>query len=264
MYAELLQAVGTLVTIAGLVVVAPVEAGRVVPELWAWLTRQGQRARGWAARWLKFLRRDGQVNAGSMHGVVAILSSVWAVGRVGLSDQGTTEEQLEALRRAVDGIYSELTRVHEDHNALKAVLTQRLDQLTQDLAELRQRVEEHQREQTRLNGRGFPLAAVGALLAGMPGAWLVSETVWPDGSTSTGPSWLWWPLAAVGAGAVTVAVRWLRQAWQDVRAGWREARPPAPKADEAPAAPAVEAGGSASQPAVEVEEKRGEPEAQPS
>lgn len=52
--------VGTLVTLLGLVVVAPTEAGQFIPSVGRWLIRRGFGAWSWIER--KVLRRPPNVN----------------------------------------------------------------------------------------------------------------------------------------------------------------------------------------------------------
>lgn len=247
MYAEVMQVVGTVVTITGLVVVAPYEAGRVVPDVWRAIRSGGRRARVWLSSWLPFLHLDATIHGVAGGSVAIARSAIWGVGRVGLTDQGTTEEQLAAIRHAVESIYSELTGLREGQNALKAELTQRLDQLTQDLAELRRAIADQQQTQRKLNAKGFPLAALGALLAGTPASWLV--LVPTDPAAAPRPTWAWWLLLGLGAVGMGVAEAWRRsqadaangpQGWgvefaKGWSEGWAEARPPRPAQEPPPA-----------------------------
>lgn len=202
MSAEWVQWLGTFVTISGLVVVAPYEAGRMLPDLWAAAVEKGNRARVWLARWLPSLRRERLVNAG---GIATSLSGVQGsiYGRVGLSDKGTTADQLAALRAALGAVHQELDGLRADMHKTRTELTGRLDQHAQDLAQLRQAVELYRREQGEVNARGFPLAAVGALLAGLPGLFV---------------SWWWAPLFAL---VLYVALRWLWDSRIRLADGWR-------------------------------------------
>lgn len=249
MFAEVVQMVGTVVTITGLVVVAPYEAGRVVPDVWRTIRSGGRRARDRLSRWLPFLHRGATVH-GVVAGSVAVArSTIWGVGRVILTDQGTMEEQVAAIRHAVESIHSELTGLREDQNALKAELIQRLDKLTRDLAELRLAIAEQQQTQRQLNAKGFPLAALGALLAGTPASWLV--VVPSDPAAPPVPTWAWWLLLALGVVGMGVADAWRRshgdaasgrQGWgvefaRGWSEGWSEAWPPRPAQEPPPARP---------------------------
>jgi len=114
--------------------------------------------------------------------------------------------------------------------SLRVELTERLARLEAAQDELHRALEAQQDERSRLDARGIPLAAVGALLAGWPAAWLP----------------VWWAvvLLLVGVVAGAVAARWLRSrpgspgAWAEVRKGWREGwaegRPPKPPRPDAP------------------------------
>lgn len=229
--AAAVQLWGTLVTITGLVVVAPYAVGRVIPDAWRATAGTRNRVRGWFARWIPALRRNVTVNVGVISGSLAhVTGEVHA--RLIPGDKGSTEEQLAAIRRALDSIYGELDGLRAGQTKLRAELTERLARLEAAQDELRRALEAQQDERSRLDARGIPLAAVGALLAGWPAAWL--------------PVWLAVVLLAAGGMAAYVAVRWLRSrpgdpgAWAEVRKGWREgwaeARPPKPKPPE-PEAP---------------------------
>jgi hypothetical protein len=215
---ELVQVLGALVTIAGLVIVAPFEAGRALPAVWRSTAPARSRARNWLSRWLPFLRRDIRVNIADMAGGLSVITGS-ATGRMGLTDQGTTEEQLTAIRAAVASIHTELDGLRAEDRALRAELTVKLDQLAEDHAALRRDLEEQWQEQGQLNARGFPLAAVGALLAGVPGSWLAAAGWWLAG-----------PLVAVWAVAAAIAGRWLWDARDKLAAGWHAFRPPAQQA----------------------------------
>jgi hypothetical protein len=215
---ELVQVLGALVTIAGLVIVAPFEAGRALPAVWRWTAPVRSRARELLSRVLPFLRRNIRVNIGSATGVTSrVTASI--TGRVGLTDQGTTKEQLAAIRAAVASIHSELDGLRAEDRAIRTELTVKLDQLAEDHAALRQALAEQRQEQGQLNARGFPLAAVGALLAGLPSSWLAAAGWWLGG-----------PLVAAGVVAAWVAVRWLWEARDKLAAGWHAFRPPAQQA----------------------------------
>jgi hypothetical protein len=206
---ELVQALGALVTIVGLLVVAPYEAGRVPPAVWHSITQAGSRVRGWLSKWLPFLRRHRTFNVGSLTAITSAVT-MSAYGRTGVTDKGTTKEQLAAIRAALTSIHGELDGLRAEDKAIRAELNMKLDHLAEDHAALRQALEEQRKEAGQVNARGFPLAAVGALLAGLPGSWLAA----------------WWvavPLVAVGVVAAWVALRWLWEARHKLAEGWHAA-----------------------------------------
>lgn len=212
--AVVVQFVGTLVTVAGLVVVAPYAVGRAIPDAWRATAGARNRVHGWAARLLPWLRGDAAVHAvsASLNGTIRITGE--AFGRVGPGSVGTVEEQLASLRRAVESIHAELDGLRTGQTALRAELVARLERLEAAQDELRQAVEAQQDERAKLDARGIPLAAVGALLAGWPAVWL--------------PWWLAVVLLLVAGMAAVAAVRWLRGrpskpgAGAEVRSGWQE------------------------------------------
>jgi len=206
---ETVQVLGALVTIVGLVIVAPYEVGRVLPALWHSITQALGRARGWLVRVLR-LRKPQTFNVGSM---TAALSggSVSVTGRVGVTDQGTTKQQLTAIRAALVSIYGELDALRAEDGAIRAEMTAKVNQLAEDHAATRRTLEEQQRVQGQLNARGVPLAAIGALLTGLPGAWVTAGGWWFGG-----------PLLAIGGVAAAVAARWLCDARHKLAEGWHD------------------------------------------
>lgn len=201
MQEQWVQALGTLVTIAGLVVVAPYEAGRTLPDLGRAVLTGLHGVGGWLARWLPFFRRDVTANQGTAVGVLRLQGSARA--RVGLGEEGITpEEQLVRLRAAIVSIYGELDGLWLEISRTRADLAGRVDQLGQEHARLQEAVDRHRREQGEVNARGFPLAAAGALLAGVP--WWFA-------------SWWWSPLFLLLAGGTA---RLLWESRDRLAAGW--------------------------------------------
>jgi hypothetical protein len=234
-YAEAVQVVGTFVTIAGLVVVAPDAAGRVMPDTWRAVLSAGRWARGWLARWLPRLRRNAEVNAPTMSGTAQMGDSEVGFMTVTLHDPPTTlEERFDRINDAIASIYNQMDDLRSGQDQSRAESARRHDQLHRDHAELRQQLERQQKQRRQLDYRGFPLAALGALLAGLPDSWLVTAPVGPASPAS--PTWAWWPLLAAGLVVAGVGVRWLVHARGEVRRGWREGwaevRPPKPTQEE--------------------------------
>lgn len=206
--AEMMQFLGALVTIAGLVVVAPFEAGRALPALRGSVARTAVRARNFLSRWLPFLRTNVLVDPGGISShTPAVSGSI--TGRMRLVPRGTPEEQVIMIWREVDSIYTELDGLRAEDGKIRTELIAKFRQLAEDHAALRQALEEERQEQGQINARGFPLAAVGALLAGVPGAWLPAA---------------WWFvggfLGIVGLVAAGVAALWLWGAKDKLAAGW--------------------------------------------
>jgi hypothetical protein len=181
------QVVGAAVTIAGLLVVAPKEAGRVFPAMLAW-----------AKRWLTGRRRQ-QIERNEPVGITDQV--MWTLGGEGsLRAVGTTEDQLAMIRGQLQEVRKELDQVKVDSQAIRAEMKEGLGKIAEDHDALKALQEQRQREQGQLNAKGFPLAAVGALLSGFPGLWLAD---WP--------TWVSVVLLVVGGVTLLVAGRWLRE-----------------------------------------------------
>jgi len=168
------QALGTLITIAGLVGVAPEAVGRLLPRAWRRLREWGRRTRGWLARFIPFLRRS--VNVGAATAAFSVAGSATGTVRPGYSVTQDLGEQIKELREQIRIIYLELDGLsalvrqqHADHDARLAELRATLERVVREF-------EQQTRSAEELNTRGFPLAAAGALLAGCP--WWFDE-FWP-------------------------------------------------------------------------------------
>lgn len=200
------QIVGTVVTVAGLVVVAPREAGRVPADLWRWVRRAGATLRGWAARVLPFLRRTHSATlAGTMPITSASLTGEVSV-RNGLTSTGSHDEQLEQLRQAVVGLRGEIDALDGRTFRRFEGVHKRVTEVEAAHRDFAAKIEEQMRSAAVLNARGFPLAAAGAVLAGIPFAF---------------ESWWWTPLFAL---VLVVSAFGLARARKELAAGWRMGR----------------------------------------
>lgn len=164
------------------------------------------------------------------------MSAVGVVGRararIGTADGSQpVAVQLESLRNALASVHNELDQLWAGHHELRAELVERLQRLEAEVAELQRQQDEQQEQARQVDARGFPLAAVGALVAGWPGEWLP----WPLGVL----------LLGVGGAAAWRAVQWLRHgpdgqpgAAAEVRNGWADTLPPKQGASSGSTAPA--------------------------
>lgn len=210
------QLLGTLVTILGLVVAAPDAAGRLLPTAYATIARRANQGLAWVDSW----RNVEQTNPGQLAATLPRLTARMQGPRVrhALAESATDQEKLTYLCRSVELIHTELDELHDGQRTMKAELSASLDQAMADLSELRQHAQAQQVQSRKVDARGFPLAAVGALVAGVP-------VVWGDPASIVW--WLWGSLTALGVIAGYVAVRWFiepdstRAALRD---GWRDAR----------------------------------------
>jgi hypothetical protein len=210
----LVEALGTVVTIVGLVVVAPYEAGRMVAELWRAVVRLGHKARASAARILPFLRRDATVHGAAAQLNIGVGGAAKAVVRPGLRQSASVEDRLTVLERAVTGIWTEVDDLRKEHKERVAELRKRIETVSGEVAALRRTVEERYQNARELNARGFPLAAVGALVANVPSLFL---------------SW-WWLLLFVPLCWVAVAPmrKTACDTWSEIVKGAAHYRPESP------------------------------------
>ncbi|MFT3834614.1 MAG: hypothetical protein QM711_15050 [Micropruina sp.] len=203
-----LNLLGALVTALGLVVVAPEALGTVARQLMAGAAHLARRARGQLARWFPSLGKSTSATVGAVAASLLGIASN-ARGRIGPTDIGDHAQQLDQLRRVVAAIYAELDELHAAHEQLKAEQSARLDALTAELAAVQQALREQEDEQRKLNGKGFPLAALGLLPSSVP----VDVLNGPTG----------WAVLALLGGFAVVGARWLAEARGDIAKGWREA-----------------------------------------
>lgn len=195
------ETLGAAVAIIGLVVVAPYQAGKALPDLGRWLGRRWEEVRVRLARFLPFLRRRRLIISVPTGFLTLSSQAAGDVTRAWRTD-ATVAEQLSELRDAVDDLRTR-------HGKLRSGTEARFDQVDARFREheqahtgLEAKIKERDREAARLNARGFPLAALGTALAGTP-FWFVS---------------LWWtPLFVL---AVGLAANFLREAAPKIREGW--------------------------------------------
>lgn len=192
LWEECVQALGTITTMAGLLVIAPYQAGRSPRDL--------VRA---IAGFLKRLR-------GGRRRVVVHAATAWGTGRagtphirVGLRDDAGTEEKILYLLRAVDGIHDEIVKVKSEAVRRDAEVDQRFAQIEKGHTALAQYIDQQKRDAEHLNARGFPIAILGAFLAGVP-FWLVG--------------WGWIPLYLF---TIVVVIRGVRRSLPALRDGWK-------------------------------------------
>ena len=72
-------------------------------------------------------------------------------------------------------------------------------------AEIFQDLHDQRVEREVLDASGFPLAAIGSLIAGVPGAFLVVTVVTSAGTVES-PTWIWWACLVLGVGSIVWVV----------------------------------------------------------
>lgn len=154
--------------------------------------------------------RDGPTRTHSAKAEFGATVTLTAEGRVGISDDATIEQKVAHLLRAVDGLQDDIAKVRADSRERDAAVDERFADMQARHDALVHHVEEQTRHTERLNTQGFPLAILGAILAGVP-FWFVS--------------W-WWTLMFVFT-VVVVGLR-LRESVPALRDGWRTPTPRLP------------------------------------
>ena len=190
---QLVQTLGTFVTILGLVVVAPRAAGRVLPSLWRGVLSVVAALQG---------RRASVTVAGppDQRRLIVAQSTDWNVES---PDNLSHDERLARLEQAVTDGQVEASRLKMALADLDARTAARYSELEGRSSDLQRHVQEGESRQEHLNSRGFPLAAMGALLAGTP-CWFAT--------------WWWLPLFLLVIG---VGLRWLFwDSRSELLAGW--------------------------------------------
>lgn len=197
--------VGVCVAVIGAVVVEPNGTRLLLQSSWAWLDRLVRRAHHALVRVLPFLRKDASVKAatatGSAEGTLTFEGM--AEGR-SASETGTFQEQLDSLRQLVAALKTEVSGLDAEHQVEVANLRRALDaleaRLTADTHQMRQELDERERQDARINARGLPVIAAGIFLSGVPDQ--LAGWLYPFG-------WLW-PIVALWL-AVTAALPLVRR-----------------------------------------------------
>ena len=188
-YLDGIRALGAALTILGLVVVAPHAALELVlAPVKAWR----------AIRRTRSAEKGANVPAPPARGEAHLNSPVVITDQV--SAKLYTEEEWRTAR--LESEIEELKNVVNSHQ-LSITASQESVREVQDAhnkvssraAEIDRKVEDQKTERERLDASGFPLAAIGALIAGVPGAWLVVTSA----DKVETPTWAWWGLLALGA-----------------------------------------------------------------
>ncbi|KON72614.1 hypothetical protein M768_13990 [Cellulosimicrobium cellulans F16] len=158
------QGVGTVLTVLGLLAVAPQASGAAIASLPLWLLRQ--LARIWPA-----LRRP-VVHRGGGTVSVALQFRGDVRGKTPWVPDAPVTEQLQQLRDAVDSLerlHDEMVkRVNEVEGTLREKISAELARVEQRVSELEERIRRAEREAHEIQTGGFAPAALGALLAGVP------------------------------------------------------------------------------------------------
>ncbi|MCW3159529.1 hypothetical protein [Micropruina sonneratiae] len=212
----LVQWLGMAVTMLGLVIVAPSDLGALVAQMVSGGARAAHKARGWLAERLPFLR--GQVKVRHrmrLYDLRLEAHGAQVIARVLPNDEGRATAQLAQVREAIASIYAELDGLREAHETVRVALVERLHALTERVEALEQQVRQDTQTRRKLNGKGLPLAAGGALVGGWPSEWL---TIGGDGAALNLGGWL---LLGSGLALLAVGFAWMVQARGEVAQGWR-------------------------------------------
>ncbi len=168
--AILFQVLGTLVTIAGLVVVAPSAAGRAIATPIRYVRDKLSELRSCVARRLRRRPPDIHECAGTVHAHSRAFFNPMV--RPSLNGSGTNEDRLVALERSTLALREEVTDLGATSHQLTTAITSLANKANAQHIELKTRIEADRVSSEVLNTRGFPLAAAGALLSGLPDRWL--------------------------------------------------------------------------------------------
>ncbi|MFC4628011.1 hypothetical protein ACFO6V_07195 [Promicromonospora alba] len=193
LWEECVQALGTITTMAGLLVIAPYQAGRSPRDL----------GRAIARLWKRLRHGRPQVVVRGAFGAATGNLTASVYGRVGVRDDASTEEKIRYLLHAVDGIHDEIAKVRSEAAGRNSEINQQIAQIEEGHAALTQHIDQQARDAEHLNARGFPIAILGAFLAGVP-FWLVG--------------WGWIPLYLF---TITVVVLGVRRSLAALRDGWK-------------------------------------------
>lgn len=179
--AAAVQMLGTVVTIAGLMVVAPHAMGAIGRTVWSALVKL-----------VRSFRKASTpppvpVNRGALFATLPGVS-IARGGSSRLYADGSVEDRLKALLSEIErlsatvvGLESRLEKLagemREGLAASEVRVAEVRDEAKHGIEALAEKYEKEKRHQERLNTFGFPVAAFGALLAGTPSIWLLSWAV---------------------------------------------------------------------------------------
>lgn len=165
------QGVGTVLTVVGLLVVAPQASGAALAALPLSLLNL-------LARVLPLRRPVSGTLKGASVGRLQF--SGYGRGKRPWDPGASVDDQLSQLRDAVDNLeklHDELQqRVTDVENKAREMLLAEIEKVEQRIADIEARIANAERDEHEIQTAGFPPAALGALLAGVP-EWFADRPV---------------------------------------------------------------------------------------
>lgn len=128
---EIIRWVGAGIALIGAFVVSPdgtrLLFGRAVEAA----VHAARQTKGWLARFIPFLRRDGAVHAGAARGTIRFGSNLSAGGYApaGWPPTATTDERIAELKRAVNRALEMVSETRKEMRKSNKALTKKVDDL---------------------------------------------------------------------------------------------------------------------------------------
>lgn len=165
------QTIGTLVTVVGLIVLAPAATGRLIAR-----TALGPVI--FLSRWVRVWRPKHAEAIGAFSGSIRFTGR--AHGHAPWVKRQSLDACIDELRRAVDGLRGQVqqidARLGAEVRVLQVALRESEARLQQALTDHRATIRLQEQQSQELELEALPLAAAGALIAGCP-FWF-DESAW--------------------------------------------------------------------------------------
>jgi hypothetical protein len=128
-----------------------------------------QQVRGQLARVLPFLRRNADVSATTVVGVVTMADAMVLTDSASVARYGSLDERVAYLASELERIDTDLRSLRTDVDAKDAAQQAALHALKDDLgrryAEIDRRIDEAKTEETKINASALPLIGFGIVLS---------------------------------------------------------------------------------------------------
>lgn len=203
-YLDGIRVFGAVLTILGLVVIAPRAALEFVrsPVIAVSAIR-----RIWTAP------KDALVSAPPARAEAYALSSEVKVTDDVTARMYSQEEwriaklelEVEDLKVILNSQQLSISALQDNAREAQDAQNRQIEAVSSRTAEIYQEVHDQRVEREVLDASGFPLAAIGALIAGVPGAFLVVRVVTSAGTVES-PTWIWWACLVLGVGSIVWVV----------------------------------------------------------
>lgn len=163
---------GVVIALLGAAAANPDATAHTISRVWGYVLDRGRRFRGWLARFMPFLRRDGVMHAGSAH--VNLSDGVGVLHARGITpmvSSSTVEEKIEVLDKRTLRLHDEVgelqVRLGKSEGKLRQEIASTASELRHEIAQTRTAIEELNQQSIRSDASALPIIVLGVVISGM-------------------------------------------------------------------------------------------------